>query len=192
MTALSSHARRLHTVVPDMSYVTKYTDQGPYPGNHWFWRDGRRNHGHNKRGQAVVRWVVKPSASSGWKTHGDFTIARLWIDYRQPVPRGAPIYSVCGLSQCINPDHWRAKIKPPPWRLHIEEGGTWQLVRTSTNVPAAREVVVYAMLGHVVHVVAIAPMKQRGLAAPHALCGAVLEPFDLVVTTAEPTCAGCL
>lgn len=192
MTALASHSKTLHHIFPDMSYVMKYTDQGPYPGNHWFWRDTRRNHTHNKQGQAVVKWVVKPSAESGWKTHGEFIVARLLIDHEQPIPPGSRIHSTCGLSQCINPGHWRAQVKPPVWRMHIDAGGVWQLVRNATGAAAAREVVVYGVLDGVVHIIAIAPLKQRSLAPPRALCGTELEPFKLVVTTAPPTCTGCL
>ena len=75
-------------MVPPPDYVMKYTDQGPYPGNHWFWRDGRRNHGHNALGQAILRWRVKPTAASGYAEHGEFTVIRLLIEARAPIQRG--------------------------------------------------------------------------------------------------------
>lgn len=193
MSRLGWHKKRLHEVVPDLEYVMKYTDQGPYPGNHWFWRDGRRNHGHDERGQAYLRWVVNPTAVSGWKTHGDFNVARLLIAARSPQPKGASFESQCGLSQCINPDHWRLVAAPIPWRMQVLESGVWQLVRVRTGAAAEREIVVRAAVAGVVHLAAIAPLALRTLAPPRAACGLVLPPAEVVVVVAaSPSCAGCV
>lgn len=191
MTTLFRHLRRLHRIVPPLDYVMKYTDQGPHPGNHWFWRDGRANHGHNSRGLAYLRWKVKPSAASGYAEHGDFTVARLLIEARAPIPTGVIHTNTCGLCQCINPDHWAARPAPVIWRMQVLGVGTWQLVRVSTGAPAEREIVVHAKYRDVIHVVAIAPRDQRGFAPPLALCGLSLNPEGVVVTSAEPTCGAC-
>lgn len=177
-------------MTPTLDYVMKYTDQGPYLGNHWFWRDGRRNHGHNALGQAYLRWRVRPTAASGYAEHGDFTVARLLIEARAPIPRGVVHENGCGLPQCVNPDHWRVRAGAGTWRLQVI-GEMWQLVRVRTGAPARREIVVHAALGTTVHLVAVTPLDQRGYGPPHAACGAALLPETLVVTLAALTCPGC-
>ena len=193
MTTLSSHKRRLHRVTPDLSYVMKYTDQGPYPGNHWFWKDGRRNHGFDARGQAYVRWKVKPTAESGYLTHGDFNVVRLLIAARRGelLPR-TKIVLECGLSQCVNPDHWKVIEQAPTWRIEMAAHGAWRLVRHSSGLPSEREHVVHVQHAGVVHLAAIASTKQFGFAAPRAACGEQLAPELSVVTHAQPTCSGCV
>jgi hypothetical protein len=192
MSALSGHRKLLHEVFPPLDYVMKYTDQGPYPGDHWFWRDGRRNHGLDKRGQAYLRWKVKPTASSGYKVHGDFNVVRLLLAARGPVPPRSRYTSVCGLSQCVNPDHWRRVDPPTPWRLQVRDDGAWQLVRIQTDKPADRTIVVHMLHGNDVHVVSIAPQVQRAYEPPPvAMCGAALPPLECVVTAALVTCGGC-
>ncbi len=189
---LGHHRKRLHDVFPDMSYVMKYTDQGPHPGNHWFWRDGRRNHGHDAKGQAYLRWKVRPTADSGYLTHGEFNVARLHIAAVRGAPKGSAFENTCGLSQCINPAHWRRVDPPTPWRVQVLGTGLWQLVRVATGHPAQRTVVVHAKLGDVVHLVAIAPLVQRSFAPPRAMCGTELPPELLVVTASPPTCGACV
>jgi len=193
MSVLSSHKKRLHTVVPDMSYVMKYTDQGPYPGDHWFWKDGRRNHGFDKRGQAYVRWVVKPTAASGYLTHGDFNVVRLMITARRGelLPR-TKIVLECGLSQCVNPDHWRVIETAPTWRIEVIEHGAWRLARTATGRVSEREQVVHARFDGVTHLASITSSAQYGFAPPRALCGDELSPELTVITNAKPTCSRCV
>jgi hypothetical protein len=192
MTTLSSHKKRLHTVVPDMSYVMKYTDQGPYPGNHWFWRDGRRNHGLDKRGQAYLRWTVKPTPKSGYLTHGDFNVVRLLITARRgELPPRTKIVLECGLSQCVNPDHWKVLEAAPTWRIEMGAHGLWRLVRHRTGKPSGREQLVHVRHASVVHLAAIASTMQFAVGAPRAVCGLELPPELSVVTDAKPSCDGC-
>ena len=191
MTTLGPHKKALHRVVPDQVYVMKYTDQGPHPGNHWFWRDGRRNHGHDARGQAYVRWRCKLTADSGYFTHGEFNVARLLITMlRGPIPPRARVANLCGLSQCINPDHWQRVLPRPAWRMQITEAGVWQLVKPSNNVPAQREVVVHLLHQDIVHMASIAPLAQR-TSPLRVMCGLAPHPAEVVVTTADVTCRGC-
>lgn len=191
MTTLSSHRKRLHQVTPDLAYVMKYVDQGPHAGNHWFWEDGRRNHGHDARGQAYVRWRVRPTAASGYFTHGDFNVARLLIEQRQPIPPRSRVELFCGLSQCVNPDHWRVPVSRPQWRMQIRDDGFWQLVKSYSGAPAIHTVVVRLAHHGEVHQAAIAPLEQRSFAPPRAMCGYELPPTEVVVTTAPLSCAGC-
>ncbi len=192
MITLSSHKKRLHTVVPDLEYVMKYTDQGPYPGDHWFWRDGRRNHGHDKRGQAYVRWKVKPTAKSGYLEHGDFNVVRLLITARLGVlPPLTKIVLVCGLSQCVNPDHWRVVEAAPTWRIEMGNHGVWRLVRHRTGKPSEHEQLVHVRHDTVVHLAAIASTTQFAVPAPRAVCGIELPPEQSIVTNAKPSCVGC-
>jgi hypothetical protein len=192
MTTLSPHKKRLHRVEPDQAYVMKYTDQGPYPGNHWFWKGGRRNHGHDARGQAYVRWRVKPTADSGYFTHGEFNVARLLITAaRGPIPPRARINNLCGLSQCINPDHWQYVPPRPVWRLQVLDSGLWQLVRTSTGIPAPREAVVHLLFRDVIHLASIAPPALR-MTPLRTTCGLEPHPTEVVVTTALLTCKECV
>jgi hypothetical protein len=192
MTALGPHKKRLHRVVPDQGYVMKYTDQGPYPGNHWFWRDGRRNHGHDARGQAYVRWRVKPTAESGYFTHGDFNVARLLITaLRGPIPPRARVANLCGLSQCINPGHWEHVLPKPRWRIQVFDGDAWQLVHPQSGQAAQREVVVSLLHQGTVHLATISPHAARS-AKLRTVCGHEPHPMEVVVTTADVSCAGCL
>lgn len=175
-----------------MSYVLKYTDSTQRLGNHWFWLDGRSNHGHDAHGQAYLRWKVRPTADSHYMTHGEFNVARLHVVARVGMlPRYARYVSICGLSQCIHPDHWRRDDPLSPWRMQVLDSGVWQLVRVATNKPADRQLVVHVSFGDVVHVIAIAPLNQRSLASPRALCGVELNPRLFTVTSSPPTCVGC-
>ena len=191
MATLACHAKRLNTVVPPPEYVWKYVDQGPFNGGHWFWKDGRSNHGHNKRGQAYVRWKVKPCAESGWQTHGEFTVVRLLLEQQKPIPKGLRIACVCGLSQCVNPAHWQRTTPLVSWRFETRPDGVWQLVRTNTGEASDRTVVVHVMLDNVVHLVPIAPLAQRAFGSPRSICGVSLDPQFSFVTRAALTCTGC-
>lgn len=194
MTLLGPHKRRLHNVVPDLAYVMKYTEQVPDRGNHWFWKTGRRNHGHDARGQAYVRWVLKkPTADSGYFTHGEFNVARLLITHRGgPIPPRAQVVNICGLSQCINPEHWQRLLPQPKWRMRVDDDGTWELVATGTARPARREVVVH--LRHVdgIHLASIAPLDQRRGTPLRTACGVVLHPADTMVTAMPVSCGRCV
>lgn len=174
-----------------MEYVLKYVDSGPHPGEHWFWRDGRRNHGHNSRGQAFVRWKVRPSAASRYFTHGEFTVARLLLAARRPVPAGARVHNLCGLSQCVNPDHWR--VRPPCvfWRVDVRPDGAWQLARVRTGTPAKKDVTVHVSFEGTVHVAVVPPMSvQSPFDWPRAACGLLLRPEECVVVNDLVTCNG--
>ena len=193
MTQLFRHRRRLKTLLPDLSYVMKYTDQGPHPGNHWFWKTGRRDHGHDEHGQAYLRWRVQPCAASGYKTHGEFTVARLQIEHRQgPIAATARYENTCGLSQCINPDHWALRTPPSPWRCEALDHGAWQLVRVATGEPADRIVAVHVRFDGVVHVATILPADQRDMGLPRGLCGIELPVAFSVVTASPVTCPRCV
>lgn len=191
MATLATHAKTLNIVFPTPDYVWKYVDQGPYDGGHWFWKDGRRNHGHNKRGQAFVKWKVKPCAESGWKSHGEFTVVRLLIEQRDPIPKGIRFMCVCGLSQCVNPTHWRPTTPLVAWRFETRSDGVWQLVHAHNSVPSVRAVVVHVAADHAVHLVSIVPLSQRALGPPRAACGALLNTQLSTVTRAALTCEGC-
>ncbi len=192
MLYLSSHRRTLGDVVPDAEYLAKYVDAGPYDGNHWFWRDGRRNHLHNERGQAAVRWKTRPCAASRYFSHGEFTVARLLIEQRDgAAPKYTRYVNVCGLSQCVNPDHWKREDRALAWRMEARADGVWQLVRLRTGVPAKKEVVVHVLHEGVVHVVAIAPLTSRhAFEPPRASCGHVVVPDVCLVVVDPVTCTG--
>lgn len=192
-TRLLAHRRRLQSVFPDHDYVMKYTDQGPHPGNHWFWKDGKRDHGHNEAGLAYLRWKVKPSAASGYQAHGEFTVARLLIEHREgPLPPRARWENTCGLSQCINPDHWRCETPTLEWRFEVRESGLWQLVRVATGEASNRVVVVNVNYKGTVHMASILPLDQRSMSSPRAMCGDVLPIETSVVTLAPVTCGKCV
>ena len=192
MSTLAGHRRPLDALLPDLEYVMKYTDRADRPGDHWFWRCGRQNHGHNARGQAILRWRVRPSADSGWRAYGEYVVVRLLLQHRGLAPRGSRFISVCGLSQCVNPDHWNRVDVPVVWRVQVRADGDWQLVRVTTGEPATREVAINATYDGVVHLIAVTPRDQRVLGPPRAVCGLELVPDLIVATAVEPTCKGCL
>jgi hypothetical protein len=178
-------------VKPPMEYLQKYLDQGPHDGGHWFWKDRRKNHGFNTRGQAIVKWKVKPCAESKWKIYGQFTVVRLLLEYGNPLPKGVRIPNVCGLSQCVNPSHWRIDAPLVPWRLVSLPADQWELVHNKTGRPADRQVAVFVVDAGVVHVVNVIPRARRGLGPPIAVCGAALSLLFASVTGNAATCEGC-
>lgn len=94
-------------VTPDAEYVEKYVVKDLVTG-HWFWRDSRRNHGHDSRGQAFLRWSVAPTFKTQFVSTGKYNVARLLIErVRGPIKKRARVTNNCGLPQCINPDHWK-------------------------------------------------------------------------------------
>lgn len=192
MSSLASHQKLLHTIVPDMSYIAKYTDRRSYPGDHWFWVDTRVAHRFNPRGQAVLSWKVKPCVESGWKRHGDFTVARLWIESRGPIPPRARIDNLCGLSQCINPDHWHVPNAAPPYRIGIHAADIWYLIDQQTQQRVEREVVVYVSDGQQTHALVVVPFDRRPLGPPRSMCGVTLPVESLAVTRTNPTCGRCV
>ena len=107
---LGSHSA-IPNVVPPLEYVARYVVKDPETG-HWFWTTTRRNHGHDSKGQAYLSWTVKPTFKTQFVSTGKYNVARLLIEWaRGTIKKRARVANTCGLSQCINPDHWRSHVR---------------------------------------------------------------------------------
>ena len=179
---------------PSQSYVMKYVDMcDEAAGSHWFWRDTRSNHGHDVRGQAVLRWRVKPCAESRYLEHGVFNVARLLIQWQiGPTPPRSVFEAVCGLSQCVNPSHWRRVFVPATWRFEVHPNG-WRLVRRSNgSVASPRQYLLQVAHAGTVHLVQVEPVPRMLFASnPRAACGLEVPINESFVTSSALTCGRC-
>lgn len=179
------------TARPSIEVLTHWIRQDDDPSNHWEWLvdlTAKHPRRFNERNQAIISW----SSSTKYR-RGIFVVARVFLEARETqLTRGTRFALNCGLSQCVNPDHWRRVDPSVLWRMQVLESGVWQLVRIVTNKPAQREIVVHVQLGDAIHLVAIAPLVQRSLAPPRAVCGVELSPTSVVVTASPVTCKTCV
>lgn len=173
-----------------MKYVDKCDEVA---GSHWFWRDGRSNHSHDARGQATLRWRTKPCAESRYFEHGVFNVARLLINWQiGPTPPRSVFESICGLSQCVNPAHWRRLFVPATWRIEIHPGG-WRLVRRSNGSPAPEKTFLL-QAAHVdtVHLLQVTSVPRVLFAAPpRMVCGYEAPVDEVLVTSSAVSCERC-
>jgi hypothetical protein len=173
-----------------MKYVDKCDEVA---GSHWFWRDGRSNHGHDPKGQAVLCWRTEPCAESRYLEHGVFNIARLLIMWQiGPTPSRSVFESICGLSQCVNPSHWRRLFVPATWRLEVHPEG-WRVVRRSNGSAAPpKPQLLQAAHAGAVHLLQVTP-EPRALftVRPRMVCGLEVLAEDVLVTSSAVTCEAC-
>ena len=197
MTHLASHPYPVRGVYPDPDYVDKYIVKDDVPGRHWFWHCGkRRNHRHNQKGNACVSMKVKPMVKNGFKTRGEYVVARLLLERRHgPLDPKLRIKNTCGLVQCINPDHWSVPITAPvsPWRLAVYDAEPWRLVDIASGRPLDGEAVVRVRVQNVVHLARVTHHVTRALGAPLVpFCGTPIDVTMAVVTDLPLTCKGCV
>lgn len=182
---LNQHAKTISGVFPPVSYVEKHVIQDHVYG-HVFWRETRRNHGHDSDGQAYLEWKVKPTRKTLFDSHGRYTVARLLLEHRGEAYK-AMIRCLCGLPQCINLAHWRPVDKKATLQLAPTRDG-WALLDLRTGKPQVKPQLVRISIGDVVHQVSVAPG-----ATPFLLCGAPYDPEVTQVTSRNITCTrGCL
>ena len=193
MSHLLAHVKRIPGVLPDLEYLMKHVLVDEINGNHWFFNENRQNHRFNLQGQPVVRWRVKAKASTMGRTQGEYLVARALIEHRAGEPLlGVIFHSVCGLSQCVNPDHWERVVRPCRWRMHVSSEHDWGLVSVQDGARAKRDVLVNLRFDDTIHVASIAPITRRGIdVLLHAMCGMQLDPLFAVATNDVPTCRGC-
>ncbi len=193
MSHLRAHVNRIPGVLPDLEYLMKHVLVDEINGNHWFFNENRPNHRFNRWGQPIIRWRVKVKASTMGRTQGEYVVARALIEHRTgELLLGVIFHSVCGLSQCVNPDHWQRFVKPNKWRMHVSQDHDWGLVSVRDGVRAKRDVLVNLRFYDAIHVAAIAPITHRGIDVPlRAMCGMQLDPSFVSTTNDAPTCRGC-
>ncbi len=103
---LSSHVNPIPGVKPPIEYLEKWVLKDLEFG-HWFWRDTKRNHGHDSKGQPFVVWRVRPTSKTLFESKGQYCVARLLIEATKgPIAPRARLRPTCGLPQCVNPQHW--------------------------------------------------------------------------------------
>lgn len=193
--SLSTHKPIIPGVIPPLEYLEKYVVKDDGQGAHWFWSDGRRNHGHNSAGHAILKWVVKPTHKTNFVSRGTYCVARLFIEYIiGPIPRFARIDNTCRLSQCVNPTHWSRVLRLPTLRLAVVPSGAWDIVSVATGHGIQRPTPVRVRgLDGAVHVARVAPSFDRpGITPLVAACGAVVDVATALVVEDDVTCkAGC-
>lgn len=87
--------QRIHSVFPDIQFMTIYGDHGGYPAEGWFDHKGKDNYGHGvvtmPGGDLLVPggadpWREDPQATLDYiKQHGgiNYVISFLWVDYSE-------------------------------------------------------------------------------------------------------------
>jgi hypothetical protein len=138
---------------------------------------------------------VKPMIKNGFKTRGEYTVARLLLERQHGVldPK-LRIKNTCGLAQCINPDHWSVPttVQASPWRIAVYDAEPWRLVDIVTGCTSDREAVVRVRVQNVVHLARITHHATRVVGAPLVpFCGEALDVAMVVVTDLPLTCKGC-
>jgi len=191
MSALHPHRKPIPGVTPALAYLAKHVDKA---AGHWFWRDGRRNHGHDARGQATLRWTVTPTHKTQFVAEGVYNVARLFLEHvHGPLPAGRPLKNLCGLPQCVNPDHWsRPALPPAPYLLQPHPVAGWVVVESQTRLPPTRTVALRMRLPDaLVHVVCAVPSSVTVPAVPlSTMCGLPVEGSGLLIVEAPVTCPG--
>lgn len=190
---LSRHPKAVSGRTPDMSYVERYVDRDAENGNHWFFRDTRRNHRHNRAGHPLLSWSFKVPGHPRQRLRGEYCVTRLMIEaVTGPIEPYTRFTSVCGLSQCVNPDHWRRRVPPPTWTIRITEGGYWEIVRHKHETPLGQERLLGAIYAGAIHSVRAFPGVHNPNEPLVALCGEQIPAMLCAVTRGSPTCTkGC-
>ena len=197
MSSLATHPDHVRNTHPDPVYVDKFIVKSDEPGDHWFWYCGtRRNHRHNQKGNACVTIKVKPRYQNGFKTRGEYIVARLLLErLHGPLDPRLRVKNTCGLSQCVNPAHWSVptNVIPSPWRIAIYDAEPWRLVDIASGRSPSGEVLVRVRVGNDVHLARISHHVLRDVGAPLIpLCGAVLDVSRALTTEQPVTCKGCV
>lgn len=190
---LSPHPNPIDGVFPDISYVEKYVDIDSANGEHWFWRDGRSNHRHNRKGHALLSWSSKIRDRVGRPRRGEYCVARLLIAHRiGPIEPYTRFESLCGLCQCVNPTHWRRIVPPPIWTFSFLSGGYWSITKFRGGAALSQERIINVLYGGDIHAVHAVPGVHNPDTALTALCGTVIHPMMCAVTRGGVTCTkGC-
>jgi hypothetical protein len=180
---LNKHPSPIPDVLPPLDYLTKYALNDPGGSAHVFWRDSRANHGHDRDGQATLKWRVKPTIKTRCISRGVYNVVRLIMEHREiPIEN---VENVCGLPQCVNVLHWCSRPRLAPYRLALVQGA-WQVVvaRTGFEVATVTAVRLQALDGGV-HTARAAPQEPIAL-----LCGAPIDPATSVIVESLVTCKG--
>ena len=193
MSSLNPHRSPIRGVAPGLDYLAKYVDKA---SGHWFWREGRRNHAHDAQGQAVLRWKVRPTHKTLFASSGSYSVARLFLEHAYGrLPDSEKIKNLCGLPQCVNPDHWSLPSHSSVAYLLAPWGtNNWIVVDRATRQEPARAVAVRLRLPDaLVHVVVTVPSFDRDPAILlSTVCGKPVTGSGLLVVESPITCTeGC-
>lgn len=186
--ALRQHPDPIPNVRPGLEYLEKHIVKDDEYG-HWFWceRKGKRTHDLST-GQALVAWSVPATHKTDFVSRGRYNVARLLIEhvYGAVEPR-AKIESLCGLPQCVNPQHWGRRERVSPFRL-ARLMQRWCLVIASTGREVAEpQVARLRSLDGTVHVIRAVPREPILV-----VCGAAVDFATALVIDAAVTCKeGC-
>jgi len=189
---LSPHKYQIPNVKPPLEYLEKHIIKDDGPGHHWFWRDTRRNHEHDLRGQALLKWKVKPTHKTDFVSKGSYCVTRLMIEYLiGPIPKYSQYHCMCRLPQCVNPHHWMNARASTRFRFACLDG-VWQVVNFGYQVHIER-MFAARVRGRdgVVHVVGVLPPDQQTPGAPFvATCGTVIAPETSLIVDEPVSCKG--
>ena len=131
---LKSHAASwLKGRQPSLEHLTRYVDKGDDASDHWVWRvdlDAKNPRRLSEHDQAIISW----SPSRDVK-RGVFSVARLLIEHTKgPFPERSVFDLICGLSRCVNPDHWKWREPAPRYRFDLAPDG-WRIAERRTAKP---------------------------------------------------------
>lgn len=179
---LISHPNPVPGVLPALDFIEKYVVRCPAGTAHQFWDTTAVSRRLDSRGQAVLAVKVKPTASTHMKSRGVYSVVRALLEHKKMPLKGN--VNTCGLSQCVNPTHWKGPTPPVPYKLDPERG----VVHVSDGSTIRRDVAVRLRgLDGVVHVARALPDTL-----PVLLCGSRYDPMTVLVVTEPVTCTkGC-
>lgn len=186
--ALRCHPAPIPNVQPALEYLEKHVIKDD-ESDHWFWRErkGKRTHDLST-GQALVVWSAPATYKTDFVSRGRYNVARLFIEHTHGlIEPKAKIVSLCGLPQCINPAHWSAQERVPPYRL-ARLGARWCVVTARSGREISEPTIVrIRTLDGVVHVARVAPPEPIV-----AVCGKAIDPETSLIIDAVVTCKeGC-
>lgn len=192
---LLKHTSRIPNVYPGLDYLSKYVDRDLASG-HWFWREGRRNHLHDSRGQARVLWKVRPTHKTSFVSEGSYSVARLLLEHAHAgLPPDFAARSVCGLPQCVNPSHWHVDSRVlVSYVLEAWGPVSWKVLDGRTREEPTRAVAFRLFLpGLGTHAITTKPSFDRDPTEPlSTVCGKPVVGPGLLVVQSPVTCReGC-
>jgi hypothetical protein len=174
--------------LPPIEVVTRYVEKGDDASDHWVWlvdlsaKNPRRLSSH---GQAVLSW-----ASNARISRGLFSVARLLIEHHKgPFPERSVFDLQCGLTRCVNPDHWKWREPIPRYRFDLTSEG-WRVAERRTAKPVQQRVLLSVRDQHgVTHLVPAAPHHVSRYVA---LCETIIAPevTTVLAMNAVITCKG--
>lgn len=186
---LKPHQAPWHrTILPSYNDVMRWVTCDR--SGHWFWRESRGEDRHRRRSHdGFPIWAWKPSSRICYK-RGILVVARVLIHHASGsiAPR-TRFLSLCGLSQCVRPDHW-SRVDRLPSHTLVQTMSGWRLCRVSDGGPVRQPELLPVACDGGVHRVTFGALTYAAL---EAVCGRTMLPQQVIVLAkdAQVSCEGC-